>query len=171
MLVLKTGGAGWGSFIYFSSQKYLLTLPLEFSFMWLRLSDYRGEEAGDTHSRPTSPSGTVRAGHTPSMWSVHAQSRYQCMISHVISSWSVTWLVYDHPHDQCMGSHVISAWLDVISAFSVSWSVHDSHVISAWSVTWWVYYHSRDRFMVDIWSVYDQPCDKCMIATWSVHYQ
>ena len=44
------------------------------------------------------------------MWSVHAQSRYQCMISHVISAWSVTWLVYDHPRDQCMGSHVISAW-------------------------------------------------------------
>lgn len=62
----KNKGWGGGSFIYFSSQKYLLTLPLEFSFMWLRLSDYRGEEAGDTYSRPTSPSGTVRAGHTPS---------------------------------------------------------------------------------------------------------
>lgn len=62
----KNRGCGGESFIYFSSQKYLLTLPLEFSFMWLRLSDYRGEEAGDTYSRPMSPSGTVRAGHTPS---------------------------------------------------------------------------------------------------------
>ena len=67
------------------------------------------------------------------------------MISQVISAWSVTWLVYDHPHDQCMGSHVISAWLDVISAFSVSRSVHDSHVISPWSVTRWVYDHSRNH--------------------------
>lgn len=29
----KNEGWGGGSFIYFSSQKYLLTLPLEFSFM------------------------------------------------------------------------------------------------------------------------------------------
>ena len=43
-------------------------------------------------------------------WSVHDQSRDQCMISHVISAWSATWSVHDQLRDQCMISHVTSTW-------------------------------------------------------------
>ena len=88
-------------------------------------------------------------------WSVHDQTRDQCMISHVISVWSSTWSVHDQARDQCMISYVISAWSltwpvygsYVIIAWTAAWAVHDSHVISAWSVTW---------------SVYDHPGDPCM---------
>ena len=34
----------------------------------------------------------------------------QCRINYVISAWSVTWSVHDQSRDQCMISHVISAW-------------------------------------------------------------
>ena len=75
--------------------------------------------------------------------------------SHVIRVWSATGSVRDEPCDQCRINYVISAG-------SVTWSVHDSHVISAWSVTW---------------SVHDQPRDQCMTrhvisvwpSKWSVH--
>ena len=40
-----------------------------------------------------------------------------------------------------MLSHSISAW-------SATWSVHDSHVISAWSATWSVHDQSRDQCMI-----------------------
>ena len=66
-------------------------------------------------------------------WSVHDQSREQCMISHVISVWSPTWSVHDQPRDQCMIS---------------KWSVHDHHVISVWSATC---------------SVHGQPRNQCII--------
>ena len=72
-------------------------------------------------------------------WSVHDQSRDQCMINYLNSAWSITWPVH--------GNYVIIAW-------SATWSVHDSHVISAW----WPRDQCMISHMIRVWS-----------ATWSVH--
>ena len=70
------------------------------------------------------------------------------MISFVISAWSATWSVHDQSRGQCMISHGIRHDSQVTSAWSVRrsvhdqprdpgmidmWSVHESYVISAWS--------------------------------------
>ena len=49
--------------------------------------------------------------------------RDQCMISHMISAWSVTWSVYDQPSDQCMITHVISVVFPVVMYGCESWTV------------------------------------------------
>ena len=126
-------------------------------------------------------------------WSVHDQSRDQCMISHVIIAWQArdhcmiakwsvsaqshdkrlsvndhclinTWSVHDHSHDHCMISHGISAW-------SATWSVNDhphdhcigSHVISAW--------YPGDQRMISHMISAIKSRDHYMIVMWSVHAQ
>ena len=58
---------------------------------------------------------------------------------------------------------------NMISAWSATWSVHDSHVISACSVTWAVHDQPRDQCMIAKWSIHDSYVNSACSVTWAVH--
>ena len=91
------------------------------------------------------------------------------MISYVSSVWSATWSVHGQTREQCMISHVISAWYPCDQCMI-------NHVISVWSATWTVHAQSRDPGLLSCvisvcssaWQLPAELHDSCLSSPWQL---